>query len=779
MFRFFCKSALYALVGIVVLSLLLTGCGGSDAPSITPAEPRGNTGSIETGKKTEAAKEKISPDGGTITVDDEKSPINGLELDVPAGAYPEDLEFKISSAPVEEHTFGDDFNPVTPLISVENGGGFSEEMMRVTIPVEVPDDHFAMGFIYDDETQTLEGMPLIARDAASITVGTHHFTDMLISMIPYAKLKKDIDTGFRPGIDDWQFVNYGSYLEAGGHCAGQCLTALWYYVNQPDGADLTLYGRYDNNGDDPATPDFWNDDSYGYRFASVIQHDINWDSFANGFWGNIAGTDDQTNYYLFAYSMQITGEPQEVGIFNSTGGHDMICYRIKDGNLYIADPNYPGDIDRRIEFKDGRFKPYNSGANAEEIAAGNGEEYPEIGYCAKSTTINWATLGQRWKEFKDGTIGDGIFPDYSLIYIDEKGEEKALPEELSWSQNSIGIRVKATAFTNGFVVYRDGVSLQLNSDKKFPLQNGENVLGIWVLGKVGDRWKYVDFKYVTINFSGLSIKPETQTGDTGSELTYEAVCDKPPKNARYNWYVDGRLMQEDEGSVFDVSFEEAGEYIISVEMTDEKGENPQEAEALAVIEGATPTTTTVDRLALLQEFKSVRGNISGLYLYDKVYSNSSESTSSYNTFEIPYYGWENSYEQLELEWNGTRFSSSHSNDLESHSLTGEVAPDGSKILRFEYAYTYSFSDSEGWEVERENRITLTDIPISESSLYSEFQFSKSGSEFKPYLSEFYYYELREKDGELREETTIESPDWTGEGWQKEPHITLIFKKSAS
>ena len=58
----------------------------------------------------------------------------------------------------------------------------------------------------------------------------------------------------------------------------------------------------------------------------------------------------------------------------------MICYRIKDGNLYISDPNYPGNTERRIAYANGNFQPYNSGANADEIAAGHGKAYSTIQY---------------------------------------------------------------------------------------------------------------------------------------------------------------------------------------------------------------------------------------------------------------------------------------------------------------------------------------------------------------------------------------------------------------
>jgi hypothetical protein len=78
----------------------------------------------------------------------------------------------------------------------------------------------------------------------------------------------------------------------------------------------------------------------------------------------------------------------------------MIVYRLDTKGLAIADPNYPGSLERRVEYADGKFSPYNSGANADEIAAGNGKAYESIQYFAKTAMVDWRILAQRWEEFQ-------------------------------------------------------------------------------------------------------------------------------------------------------------------------------------------------------------------------------------------------------------------------------------------------------------------------------------------------------------------------------------------
>ena len=473
---------------------------------IRPPKP---TGTVATGAPTPLTSSPIGPNGGTVTVQKPGDPLDGLEIQVPPGSYPDNRQFEISSAAVNSHTFGQYFTPATPLISVENGGDYSEEFMTVTIPVEVPRDHFAMAFYYDGATGTLEGIPFNAMDEHSITIVTRHFCDIIVSIISNSMLddlmKSDIDSHFRPGIDDWQFPNQGSYIAKNGHCAGQSITAMWYYCEQPDGEGLALNGRYDNNGNNPSTPNLWEDDSYGYRFASTIQKDAAWQSYGVKLQMSLRGTDDAMHYKAFAYSIQMTGEPQYVGIGSKAGGgHAMAAYRVHDSSIYIADPNYHGNTERRIEFSNGKFKPYNSGANAAEIAAGNGKAYELIGYRAKTSMVDWNLLSSRWNEFKAGTIGNDRFPAYQIIAVDSTGKEAPLVDGYESKDKNIAIEV-VTNPTIGKKVYRDGNRLRPNDQGFYELEEGNNHIGVEIWGDVNNdpnnrKYRYIDFKYFDIQY---------------------------------------------------------------------------------------------------------------------------------------------------------------------------------------------------------------------------------------------------------------------------------------
>ena len=543
------KWFLIALSIMIVATLVLSGCGaakntkaGTSTTTVSSMPfPPIRTGDITAGPKVDVATQSVNPTGGVIAVSKPGDIMDGFVIDVPPNSYSAGTTFKVSSAPITGQTFGSDINPISPMIYVDNGGTYSNDMMYIRVPVNVPAGYFAMGFIYDASTKQLEGMPLISSDSSSITVGTRHFSDFFISVISKTLLNKDIDSGFRPGIDDWQFTNRGSYISPGGHCEGQSLSALWYYCTRPDGTNARLFGRYDNNGNQPVTPGFWYDDSFGYRFASVIQEDIDGSSFANNLWESLSGKTaqqdkngnwqwvngpgigDEATWDLFAYSILTTKEPQLVCIEDNAGsGHAMVCYEISaDGNLLVADPNYPGNTERIIKYTNGKFQPYNSGANADDIANGNGQAFENIQYFAKSTVLSWNQIAQHWGELKGGTIGDNQFPAYMLEYKNDQGNWVDLVDGLQTPYDSIAIKAISLANVNtGLQVFIDGKASQFDANSNHDLLPGDNKLGIEILGQVNvtdkdgnpvAKWKYIDFQYVNVTYNAVTTGPQNMT----------------------------------------------------------------------------------------------------------------------------------------------------------------------------------------------------------------------------------------------------------------------------
>jgi hypothetical protein len=493
------------------------------AGTVVATVAAGNNGTISTGKTVAASTTTVQPGGGTLAINKSGDPLDGMVLTIPAGAYPGPTQFRISYAPVEAHTFGKAFNPVTPLISIDNGGQYANGFMQVERPVKVPAGYFAMAFTYDAKTKTLEGLPTIARDSGSLTFATSHFSDILISSIDESMLEDNINTGFTPGKDDWQIPNRGSYITPGGNCAGMSLSAMWYYINKPDGANARLNGLYDNNGVEPATPGFWYDDSSCCRFVSLVQ-----DTYRDtGFEYDLqvaqqvqAGTYPMTyaeHWKMFRYSMQVTHQPQFVSVIAANGiGHAMIVYRIADDKLYVADPNFPGNSERTIKFTGASFEPYNSGLNQAAIEKGDTVSFVYLYYKAQQALIDLNDIGTYWNEFKQNTVGDVEFPDYQIKYKDSSGTAMELTAGTVVSASKIHITVVSTEGDLVPTIYSGLKPVVLDANGDVELKPGDNALGILIQGKVGSGKEYIDYQNLKVTY-----KASTATATVGGNVIYK------------------------------------------------------------------------------------------------------------------------------------------------------------------------------------------------------------------------------------------------------------------
>jgi hypothetical protein len=633
---------------------------------------------------------------------------------------------------------------------VENGGGYSANDMLITLPVKIPEGKFAMGFLYNEKTKILEGMPLTAESATSITVATRHFSSFVISIIDKFKLKKDIDTSFRPGIDDWQFINYGSFIAPEGHCAGQSVSAMWYYYNQPDGKDLTLYGRYDNNGKSPATPGLWLDDSRGYRLASMVQEDMDWDSWASQLFANQRGVDDELAWDCFAYSMQFLKQPQYVGLDSDDGGHAIICYRIKDGNLYVADPNYPGNTERRIEYKSSKFTPYESGANKAAIDAGKSISYTKIGYVAQSSRVDWNKMNQRWTEFKNGTIGNGKFPNYRVVYQDEKGQYKDLKDGYISATKLIKIDISSN-FGKAFAVYREGKDLTFDASGNYELKPGNNLLGICVYGTVDTKPKYVDFQYINVIYNGLSIEPRNLKGDVNKDYTFTAKIEIPMEKARCDWYINDKLFQSGSGTALTTKFAAEGAYTIIARYFDKDGKEISSASVIANIGKIASPTPLQNNMAILQKTTHARFSVTMEVTENNSNYKAGTHTSNtrVSTIAAPYGVLDNG--NIPITWSGLSFTGKSDymvgkSSQRTHEISGTASADG-KTLNVKYSYqrkdiegtVYQYSETVGFELSNVPLNVLissaggetTGVTIGKSVNKFEFH-STSSNEGKPW-----------------------------------------------
>lgn len=482
----------------------------------------------------------VPKEGGSLTVDSPASPLNGMTIRVENGSFTEDVGFDISIRSIQSHAFGDNFHPVTPLITIDNRDKFASKPVLLDIPVVLSENEFAMGFYYNEKTGKLEGIPLAGLDSGHVTLATCHFSEVVVSKIDKSALESvEIDTGFMPGVDDWQFVNKGSWLEPGGHCAGQSITAMWYYYEKYLAAgERRLYGRYDNNNWGMGTIDFQEDDSWGYRFASVVQREMDWDAYSRVVFSTLSKVTDGYSWNAFVYSMLLTREPQFVAIYRyyndkngkpQMGGHAIVAYKISGDKLYVADPNYPGVEGRYIQFTANGFRPYSSGANAIDIKKNGVRVYTEIYYVAKSALVNWSRVTEEYNEMLQGKVGNNLFPKYELTVLKKFNSDSGAAEweecpdvietgEADTAKVDERYRGKLVfSLSSGYsdqrsTLYRGTSAVQsLIAGNKggvvftVPLEKGANDLGFLTEYKRNNEWKYADFRRIKVIYEQQDI----------------------------------------------------------------------------------------------------------------------------------------------------------------------------------------------------------------------------------------------------------------------------------
>jgi hypothetical protein len=398
---------------------------------------------IKLGEEIVLTQKEVTTEASTIALEDTQTPLDGLEISIPKDAHSKNTEYKITYADIKSNGKFKDFNPLTPMIIIENGKIFAEELITLKIPITLPEGHFAMAFYYDKDSNSLEGIPILSLTENEIVIATKHFSNIVVSSISKEKLKKlKADSGFRPGKNDWQFANRGSFISPNGHCAGQSISAMWYYSEKTLKGEPNLYGRFDNNSNlmkgRTKTPKLWIDDSLGYRLASVVQEEINWESEERKLFNDLSSIDDRITYLAFVYSIHLTGEPQYVAVRREDVGHAMIVYKAENSKLYVADPNYYGEV-REITFDTttNKFRPYVSGANLDEIKKGNGTQFSIIHYYAKTALVSFDTVKQAWKAVENRTIGNEQFPEFKISYYD-KGDDQ---EKGEWKDLNDGVRI--------------------------------------------------------------------------------------------------------------------------------------------------------------------------------------------------------------------------------------------------------------------------------------------------------------------------------------------------
>ena len=396
----------------------------------------------------------VPTSGGTIVFDKPGDLNRGVEVTVPAESYPTPTTWTVTASRGSAPPLPPGAFLLGPAVRITNNQGYADSVMTLSIPVRAGQDTAVAAFYYDSASAWLEPVPVIARTATSVMIGTRHFSAdkmltpstesldnssiaglrstgagrsssnlafgsivIVVVGVKQSFLATRVGSSFAPGIDDWEFANRGAYIEPKGICAGMQITALYYnYRYKP--VQGTLFHRYDR----VVSLDY--DSPGGIRLASMVQYDIDWSNVnkwtarLNALARTSGWPSDVLHYHSLILSMFVTGRPQYLSVRPPTGGgHALVAYEVNQGVIKVSDPNHPGAQGTTITYNPQSLSftpfPFAGKVGAPPQLMGR------IQVVGVSAMIDLSALDARWKEMKGGTIGNGKFPRAQLDYYDQ------------------------------------------------------------------------------------------------------------------------------------------------------------------------------------------------------------------------------------------------------------------------------------------------------------------------------------------------------------------------
>lgn len=156
------------LMGVVLFSLLFLAVFSLEAKDIGYY--------LELGQSYTAGEYTLKE--GVITVEQKGTPVDGLQIIIPAGSYPEIQKFTVSYTVVKKAKVRD--YVLSPLISITGPERPADGMLIVKIPCKVPSNSMAMVFFYDEQEKFTQGLPPAPRQEGYVTAMTRVLKDMVV-----------------------------------------------------------------------------------------------------------------------------------------------------------------------------------------------------------------------------------------------------------------------------------------------------------------------------------------------------------------------------------------------------------------------------------------------------------------------------------------------------------------------------------------------------------------------------------------------------------------------
>ena len=264
---------------------------------------------------------------------------------------------------------------------------------------------------------------------ATQTVGSYN-VDVVVANIPVSQLDGDVDTGFRPGVDDWDLpmipVSFSTFLEAerDPHLDLGATKSQMIYYAVLKGQKGALNRRFRNIRDIPAS------NRLGYRWASISgafsTHHLDYFASIRTIRTSMrAGQVDQAFYDVLKANLIVTGLPQFMVAGYANTWLPLTAFRVQSGRIEVANP-YVSGATSTITFGNGAFQAgpmvmdFNGTTAAPEwVGATSIAQFEKIPYhVAEFLQVEDKSRDLFWPAAVLNARG-GVVDDTSLVLVDD------------------------------------------------------------------------------------------------------------------------------------------------------------------------------------------------------------------------------------------------------------------------------------------------------------------------------------------------------------------------
>lgn len=612
--------------GSVALSSTTTGAAGTASPgswTLGPAEGtnrlRASVGALAPATFTAEGRfaavtlldANLPAGGGTITYRKAGDPLDGLSIVVPSGAFQSATHWTVETDS-KAVPLPADFTQVGPTLVISNAQGYADSVITLSMPMQLGAESAVAPFYHDPVTGKLEAIPLVARTPTSATLATRHFSRDLMAIpgttpaaglaslaratafgsvrvvwvkTPVQQLTGTFGSSFRPGVDDWEFENFGDYVAPGGDCEGMSIAAMYYHYFHKQAGAPGLYHQFDQS-----LPNKW-DNVEGIRFVGSVQGDYE-DHFAAGFdqtqklinvgTGLGLTTADLTSTWILL-TLKLNGQPVLLGLSRPGGGHAVIAYSATSvgaaTQVSFADPNFPG-LGRTMSFVNGQLLPVTL-----SLKSGAPEDVFDKSYAlAVSAEVPQSKIAARYAEFIQKKAGADRYPSlYRLEVYDQLSDTWGLLGSTLQTTDAV-LKIRhicpdCPISTSGAAPNEHHVDIwdaaganQLANAATQNVAGTKSYLAVLTAFSYRDPTEtgFVDAKPFTVTYQEFTVTADETAPNPGQTITYTAVAGPlAGVGSTYEWLPDdGGPAVTTSGPTYTHAFGSIGDHLVAVTLRD-------------------------------------------------------------------------------------------------------------------------------------------------------------------------------------------------------------------